>query len=666
MSDSDDNPNIDAYIKSRRRRRIIGIVVVLLVAAAPVGMLFSGRAFEVSVVPVKAAASMSWKRTDGLLLMLGTQVLLFSGEGTIAIAATGFVSQEVGFSKTSAHQRVQIELKPLPGTAVIAVNSRTDFEVFVDQRSLGAASRIEVELERGVHSVSIGGAWIKPVNAEMHITGYGEIQHFQFETESSNSTFAVKTAPPEAEIFLDGTPVGQGTYEGMVELGDHDVVVELDGYHTQKRRFKAAADDHVDLGLIKLAPRTATLAIKSQPSGAAVLVNGEFAGSTPVRVSLAPLRTHRLTIRRTGRELIETRITPAPGEVIDRTFRLGGHTYQAEITADIRAKVTLNGTDHGTTPTRITVREGDRIGVSRNGYQPQTVIVAPVGGDQRSYAFTMMRPNEYAFYQAEKEIVVAQNMVLRKFPPVDIHLGSVDGERQGIEKRLTRPFYIGRREVAYEDYTAFQSRPIPRGLSPKHPVANLTWTEAAKFCNWLSGRNGLQPVYEFDAQGEVSRVVSSSLGYRLPTEAEWEAVAAHDFAKDQPVGPFPWGRKPTIPRAYGNFAGRETESLGRSFLRDHADNHRAAAPTGSYPANFNGLYDLAGNVAEWVTDYHAPVPAISKAPLVDPLGPATGIDHLVKGSSYRSDTLLKLASSHRAFEPTKSDSVGFRIAKWIY
>ena len=274
---------------------------------------------------------------------------------------------------------------------------------------------------------------------------------------------------------------------------------------------------------------------------------------------------------------------------------MGGHTYRARVTSDIEARVTVNGVIRGVTPASVTVREGDRIEVSREGYQSQRVIVDPVGGDERAYAFKMMRPNEYAFRQAAAEVSLANGMVLRKFPPVHIRLRPANAQAPTIEKELTRPFYMGLREVAYQEYLVFDSQPIPRGLSPGHPVTNLTWAEAARYCNWLSRQEGFQPVYEFDSSGELRRVATGSLGYRLPTEAEWEAVAGHDFARKRAVGPFPWGRAASIPRAFGNFAGREIDGRGRgNFLFDHVDNHTATAPVGSYPANFNGLYDLAG------------------------------------------------------------------------
>ena len=667
MSGSEGGTNLDAHISRRRRRRMAGVLVVLLVAALPVALLVAGRAFEIAVSPPKASATASWSRVEGRLLILGSRVMLFSRKGTVALEAAGFAPRSVEIDRNSDRQRIQVTLEPLPGIAVITVDSPGDFDLSVDGAMFGAATRVELELERGPRVVRIRGGRIKPVTEQIDIAGHGEIQHFAFATEPGNSAVAVRTVPADAQVFLDGASMGRGGFEGLVDLGDHDIVVRLDGYHDQQRRFTAEPEQRIDLGSIELSPKAAALAVASTPSGAAVLVDGKFAGSTPVQISLQPLRAHRLTVRKTGHEPLESLIEPGPGETIERIFRLDSHTWRASVTSDIEARVTVNGVGRGSTPAAVTVREGDRIEVSREGYQSQWVTVDAVGGAERAYAFQMMRPNEYAFHQSASEISLANGIVLRKFPPAYIVLGPANSRTRTVEKELTRPFYMGVREVSYQEYLAFDAQPIPRGLSPEHPITDLSWAKAARYCNWLSGQEGFAPVYEFDAAGELRRTATGSLGFRLPTEAEWEAVAGYDFAESRTVGPFPWGQAASIPRAFANLAGRETDGQGRGgFLFEYVDNHAGTAPVASYPANFNGLYDLAGNVAEWVTDYHAPLPQQTAGPLVDPLGPARGIDHLVKGSSFRSGELSGLAVAHRTLVAGKSDAVGFRVARWIY
>ncbi len=667
MSDFDQSKGVDAYIRRRRWRRNAVIAAILLLATVPIALLFSAKAFELQATPARAAATVSLERANGALLILGARVLLFSEEGGVTVAAEGYVPAVVDLSKASGQQQIAVSLEALPGKVVIEVDSATDFELFVDQDTFSGAPIVEAELKPGPHRVRIQGDWILPIEELIEVIGYGEEQRFEFTTEPSASTFTVQALPSEAEIVLDGVRVGRGSHTGAVTHGLHEMEVSLHGYHSVQRQFTAVPGGLAGLGLIELAPKDATLTLSSAPAGASVLVDGRFVGDAPIRIQLASLQTHNLTVRKSGHDVIKSQIRPGPGEIIERTFNLGGHSFDAEVSADLEARVTVNGTDRGATPIRLRVREGDRIGVVREGYQAQSVVVAAVGGPKRNYAFKMMRPDEWAFQQAPMEARAADGSVLRKFPPVRFPSWLADAQGQGVEKVLTRAFYIGRREVDYNGFRTFHPIPIPAGLSGEHPVAVVTWSKVAEFCNWLSLQEGLTPVYEFGSRGELRRVVSSALGYRLPTETEWEAVIGYDFSRNRPVGPFPWGGRSAIPRAYANLAGRETQTLGQRFLASYADNHALTAPTGTYPANFNGLYDLTGNVAEWVTDYYSSAPPNSgDGPLVDSLGPAQGVDHVVKGSSFKSHALATLASGHRAFEPTKSDAVGFRIAKWIY
>lgn len=667
MSDFERSPDIDAYISRQRRRRNVVIAAILLLAAAPFVLLFSARAFELRATPSEAAATFTLQRSCGAVLVFGNRALLLSEQGCLDATAQGYATETVRLAKGSGQQQIEVVLRPLPGKVVIAVDSAAEFEVLVDRNVLGGASPIEVELERGPHELLVRGPRIVPIERTIDVTGYGEEQRFDFATEPSNSKFSVRALPDGAEILLDGVKVGQAAHADEVALGAHEVEVRLDGYHSVVRRFTAEPNSLADLGLIELEPKDAILSLSSAPTGASVLVDDKFVGVAPLRIRLAALRTHGLTIRKAGHNAIETRIRPSPGEAIQRTFHLGGHRFEADVSADVEAHLTVNGINRGKTPMSVQVREGDRISVAREGYQTQSVTVARVGGPRRTYAFRMMRPNEWAFDQAPAVVEAADGSTLRKFPPVRFRPWLADESGQGGEKTLKRAFYVGQREVDYDGFRSFDPIAIPKGLSGKHPVANITWKRAAEFCNWLSRREGLDPVYEFGARGELRRVESSALGYRLPTEAEWEAVSGYDFNRNEPVGPYPWGSAVTIPRAYANFAGREAQALAGRLLVGHADNHASTAPTGSYPANFNGLYDLAGNVAEWTTDYYAAAPpGADGQSLVDPLGPARGVDHVVKGSSFKSHALSDLVSGHRMFESTKSDSVGFRIARWIH
>jgi formylglycine-generating enzyme required for sulfatase activity len=138
------------------------------------------------------------------------------------------------------------------------------------------------------------------------------------------------------------------------------------------------------------------------------------------------------------------------------------------------------------------------------------------------------------------------------------------------EVAISKPFYIGRREVTFDEWDACvaeggcQHRPGDRGQGRGlRPVSDLDWNDAKAYVAWLTRKTGKV--------------------YRLPTEAEWE-YAARAGTKTA----FYWGG--VIEKDRANCAGCTTSALNKTV------------ETGTFPPNAFGLFDMAGNVAEWVED----------------------------------------------------------------
>jgi formylglycine-generating enzyme required for sulfatase activity len=128
---------------------------------------------------------------------------------------------------------------------------------------------------------------------------------------------------------------------------------------------------------------------------------------------------------------------------------------------------------------------------------------------------------------------------------------------------------------------------------PEHPVHSVNWYDAVKWANALSERDGHMPCYYTDnnctqlyRSGEVNltnyNVKWNANGYRLPTETEWEVAARGGLVGSK----YAWGESPSTTKA--NF----DQSL-----------HGATLPVGSYPATGYGLYEIGGNLREWVWDW---------------------------------------------------------------
>lgn len=117
----------------------------------------------------------------------------------------------------------------------------------------------------------------------------------------------------------------------------------------------------------------------------------------------------------------------------------------------------------------------------------------------------------------------------------------------------------------------------------RSPVVCVSWNDAQAFVGWLRQVSG-QP-------------------YRLATEAEWEYAARAGSASSRP-----WGDDPALACLYGNVADETPGVPGFAWDERHAcsDGHFYAAPVGSYRANAVGLFDMVGNVWEWVQDCYDP------------------------------------------------------------
>jgi formylglycine-generating enzyme required for sulfatase activity len=173
--------------------------------------------------------------------------------------------------------------------------------------------------------------------------------------------------------------------------------------------------------------------------------------------------------------------------------------------------------------------------------------------------------------------------------------------------------------------------------SRKDPVVCVSWNDAQAYTAWLSGGSGKR--------------------YRLPTEAEWEFAARSGGKQEKYAGT---NNDADLYR-FANFC--DMKCIYDWKDQSQNDGYWSTAPVGKYIPNGFGLYDMSGNVAEWMQDYFAE-DYYANSPKMNPKGPNAGTDHSVRGGSWRS---LKnaLTTTNRASAATSNafDNIGFRVCR---
>lgn len=192
-------------------------------------------------------------------------------------------------------------------------------------------------------------------------------------------------------------------------------------------------------------------------------------------------------------------------------------------------------------------------------------------------------------------------------------------------------FYIGLREVTFEEWDACVDqggcthRPNDRNLGRgKRPVTDIHWNEANAYLAWLSTKTGRK--------------------YRLPSEAEWEYAARGGTATT-----YPWGA--TMVKERANCVGCNDPT------------RRQAIETGQYPANGFGLYDMAGNAAEWVADCWSD--SYRTTPRDGSAFTAPGCrERVLRGGSFNNDPrYLRSAARFKYEADVRFYTNGFRVVR---
>lgn len=390
---------------------------------------------------------------------------------------------------------------------------------------------------------------------------------------------------------------------------------------------------------------------------------------------LAPGRSHQLAVTKAGFEAVSRTIEVARRTSQRISLELVPRLGAVRLTSNVAdAELWVNGERRGGPNQELTLQAiPHHIEVRKAGFTTWAADVTPTPGLPQLLEVRLLTPEQAVLAATPATVTDSQGLVLRLVGPGQFVMGAPrreQGRRPNETEhpvRLSRKFFIGTREITNREFREFRpghtsgAEKFAELAGDEHPAVLLSWEDAAAFCNWLSDRESLPRAYAQN-DGLLQLASPTGVGYRLPTEAEWEWVAR--FNGGGGARRYPWGAEMPPPPGAGNFADQAAKGIVPNVLADYDDGYPVTAPAGKFAASPLGIYDLGGNAAEWVNDRYTIYGANLPTEAVDPAGPESGRYHVIRGSSWRDSSIAELRLTYRDFGDQGRLDVGFRIARY--
>ena len=350
-----------------------------------------------------------------------------------------------------------------PQNAIVTIDNR--------QYSLQADGTVSQLLSYGTHNYRVDAPGYFPENGVVEI-GRERVTR-EVNLKSSRGTVTLDCAMKEADIYVNGTLMGKGSWTGQLDAAMYQVEVKREGYSTRITSFNLEPQEEKTISLPLPQPIYSTISVTSQPNGATVFVDGMEVGTTPL-IKGEILTGHRtLELRKKDYRTAVMEVEVKEGEINNFSAELIDEFTLTINTDPAGAQVSLNGENKGNTPYTTLLKSGDYLlRITKPGYIPYKKNVH-LGGDNPDLSFKL-----------ERKILSSNNFYAGG--------GYTVGHASGIDAYAGLYLFNVNIEAGYN--------------KPANSSSTVWWMEDPS--SW-SGQQGLE--YEYS----VENALSASVGYGI-------------------------------------------------------------------------------------------------------------------------------------------------------
>lgn len=651
--------------KRQQRLNLLMLGGFMLLVVIILTILLISRSTRIIVQP-DAALPASINVEQGLGMALFGSVYSLTASPTVRITADRYYPHQQILQPEEQGQVVTITLKPLPSRVFFTTelsDGRTSWQLNDDV--VAVADFLEQTLSPNDYTLIVSHPHYQLETIDFSLAA-GEQLEQTISLATLIGKLIIESTPSGASVTIDDKMAGETPIEISVNGGFIDVSVFMPEFAPSTETIEITQQTTTAERHYRLQAEQALINLDLRPAGGRLIVNGIVVNATE-RLSVEARKNHKITYQKPGYFPQTQTANLNSKQSTTLVFDLAEENGDVSINSNPKATVKINGIGLGSTPMNLSLQVmPQQITLSRPGYRTVIQTVTPSSKSAKDVSVTLLPEAQAQLTEAPRnyQTVVGGEIVL--FTPNETFtLGAVRGEAGQRaneflrQVKLTKPFYAGAHEVTNREYQQFKS---DHQGDAQLPVTSVSWLQAVRFCNWLSEKENLQPVYLIDGNKLVG-INDNANGYRLLSEAEWEWLARK--ANRAQSNRFVWGDAATIPKTAVNIADESAKTAVRTYVPRYNDGYAGMAPVKSFNRELSGLYDLGGNVSEWVHDaYKLTVPNASQI-YRQQLDTSKADIRVIKGANWRSGSLTELRSAYRDGLSQPRDNVGFRIGRYL-